>query len=166
LDLAGALEASLSDDGGLWTGIHAQACLALGPVCVGALVRYAVDTEQAGDSKELATSRWMIDTFLRAELPVRRGPFTFSPGLAMGQSAVRADRDVFSGSTEDQMSGFEARADLDLRLSIGKPWSLRLDVALAYTPVTAGRLGHDGVRLAGMPETQLSLGLGLAYGGL
>ena len=166
LDLAGALEASLSDDGGLWTGIHAQACLELGPLCLGALVRYAVDTEQSGDSKELATARWMVDMFLRAELPLRWGAFTLSPGLAAGQSAVRADRDVFANSTEDQISGFQARADLDVRLALGRPWSLRLDLAVAYTPVTSGRLGHDGVTLAGMPETQLSLGVGLAYGGL
>ena len=166
LDLAAALEASVSDDGGFWTGLHAQACLELGPVCVGALVRYAVDTEQTGDAKELATSRWVVDTFLRAELPLRWGRFTVSPGLAMGQSAVRADRDVFTGSTEDQISGFQARGDVDLRLALGKPWALRLDLAAAYTPVTAGRLGHDGVRLAGMPETQLTLGVGLAYGGL
>jgi len=164
--LAGGVDAGVSGDGGLWTGAHAQACGRIGRICLGGVLRYALDLEQSGDTKLLGTERSALELAATAELPVRRGGFAITPGLGLGLSSVTA-RNPAEGETEQAAAAF-ARAQLAAGYALARGWSLRAELSLAVAPLARERLGEaDGIdrQLAASPRLQAWLGLGVAYGG-
>lgn len=169
---------SFSSDGALWTGAQAQACVAVGFVCAGALVRYAWDTQTQGDSVlRSGTLRSALDTLLVADLPLRIGRFSLTPGVGVGQTSLRAERE---GGEHEKVTatGLNLRARAGAGVRVSGAWSLQAELSLGYSPFARKRLveeqigpdvpgdEEDDEKLSGVPRLQTWLGLGLVYGGL
>ena len=174
VDVGALAEAALSDDGALWTGVRGQACVELGAVCAGALLRYAVDVENGGLAEDKLSHRSAIDFMLAAELPIAldRGRFAITPGIAAGVSALRASRDEVCDECEDEAIALLLRGQVAGTARINRSWDLRLDLFTGWAPFAQEKLGetdmdvNDEPWLAGAPTLVYGLGLGLVYGGL
>jgi hypothetical protein len=174
--IAAAAGAGLSSDGALWTAAQAQACVVVGPTCLGALVRYANDTRSQGDSNVRVTARRSLDLLVVADLPLHLGPVVVTPGLGVGQTALRAQRQ--SGDHEKVTStGLNLRARLGAGVPIVSAWSLQADVALGASPFGRKLLKEeqfgpidprddDPTPMSGVPRLVGWFGVGLVYGGL
>jgi len=174
VDVAALAEASVSDDGALWAGARAQGCVEFGMVCIGALLRYAVDTENGGLAEDQLSHRSAIDFMLAAELPIAlaRGRFAITPGIAAGVSALRASRDEVCDECEDEAIALLLRGQVAGTARINRAWDLRLDLFTGWAPFAQEKIGetdmdvNDEPWLAGAPTLVYGLGLGLVYGGL
>lgn len=174
VDVGALVEAALSDDGALWAGLRAQGCIELGPVCAGALLRYAVDTENGGLAEDKLSHRQAIDMMLLGELPIHldRGRFALAPGLAIGLGALRAQRDEVCDECEDEAVALMARGQIAGSARLGRSWDLRLDLSFGWAPFAQEEIGetdmdvNDEPFLAGQPTRIYAAGLGLVYGGL
>jgi hypothetical protein len=174
LDVGALAEASLSDDGALWTGARLQGCVAIGRVCIGAMLRYAHDTEVEGVAADKFSHRSAIDLLVIGELPIQvaRGRFAVAPGLAAGIGALRADREESCDSCTDEAVALLGRAQVAGTLRINRVWNLRLDLSASWAPYADGLIGEtdmdpdDEPPLAGAPTWVGGAGLGLVYGGL
>ena len=169
LAIAAGAEAALSGDGALWAGARADGCARVGPLCVGAMVAYAIDTASSGDSARYETERSALDLLLTGAVIVERGRFTLAPGVAVGQSSVHIERDRTRDL--DNLNQLQLRAALAASCRLAAAWSLRLELGAAYAPfadpllqdpedITAG-----DPPLAGAPRLQGRVGLGLTFGG-
>jgi hypothetical protein len=177
IEIGAEAGAGLSSDGALWTAAHAQACVTVGPMCAGALVRLANDTESQGDSVERTTSRSAIDMLLVADLPLRRGRLTLTPGVGIGQTSLRARRG--SGEREQvTTTGLTLRARVGAGVQVTGAWSLQADLAVGASPFARKLLREeqfgpddpddpdDAEPLSGVPRMYGWFGVGLLYGGL
>jgi hypothetical protein len=177
IEVGAAAGAGLSSDGALWTAAHAQACVTVGPMCAGALVRLANDTESQGDSVERTTSRTAMDMLLVADLPLRRGGLALTPGIGIGQTSLRARR----GSGERERvttTGLTLRARVGASVRVTGAWSLQADLAVGASPFARKLLreeqfgpedpddADDAAPLSGVPRMHGWFGVGLLYGGL
>lgn len=176
IEIGAGADAGLASDGALWTGAHARACVNVGSLCAGALVRYQIDTEARGDSIVRDTSRSALDLLLTAELPLRRGRAALWPGVAIGQTSLRATRRSQDRERIDR-SSLAVRGSAAVGYRVARSWWLRADLALGWSPFGARRLEEiaggeeepdpqDGEPLAGFAPVQGWLGVGLVYGGL
>lgn len=164
--LAGGADVGVSGDGGLWTGVHAQACGRIGRICLGGLVRYAYDLERSGDTRRLGTERSGLEIGATVELPVHRGALAIAPGLGLALSSITAHNPIEEET--EQVSAAYARAQLAAGYALARDWSLRAEVSLGFAPLARERLGEpDGIdrQLAASPKLLTWLGLGVAYGG-
>jgi hypothetical protein len=166
IELGAAAELGLSGDGAVWTAARAQGCIGIGALCTGVLVRYADDTDRSGDSQALRSGRWALDLIVLADLPLRRGAFVLTPGIGMGLSIVRSERELFDETTEEETSAMDLRGHVAGGTLLGGGWSLQLDLGLDVKPLARTRIGPHDDKLAGAPRTQGWLGVVLAYGGL
>jgi hypothetical protein len=174
LDVAGLVEMALSNDGALWAGLRAQACAEIGPVCAGALLRYAVDTENGGLAEDKLSHRQAIDVLAAAELPIRldRGRFAIAPGLALGIGALRAQRTETCDECTDEAIALTLRGQVAASARLGRSWHARLDLSFGWAPFAEEEIGetdmdpNDEPFLAGQPTRLYMAGLGLVYGGL
>ena len=171
IEAAIAADGGVSSDGAVWAGVRARGCVQVGALCVGGLARYARDTEKRGDSDALDTARYGLDLLLTADLPLRYGRLSWSPGAGIGQTSVHARRTTGMSDKEDTVA-FRMRGHMAGGLRVAGAWSLRLDVAAEYSPFANTLLGDErddaaGDRpLAGAPRFLGWLGLGISYGGL
>jgi hypothetical protein len=177
IELGVTAGAGLSSDRALWTAAHAHACVTVGPVCAGALVRVSSDTESQGDSVERGTSRSALDLLLVADLPLRRGRLGLTPGIGIGQTSLRARR----GSGERERvttTGLHLRARVGASVRVVGAWSLQADLALGASPFARKLLQEeqfgaddpadpdDALPMSGVPRLHGWFGVGLLYGGL
>ena len=177
IEVGGAAEAGLGSDGSTWTGARAHACLSVGPVCAGAMVRYARDSETGGDGIVRDTSRSALDLLLTADLPLHGRRFFLSPGAGLGQQTMRATRRSGDRETNDAVV-LALRAHAAAGYRITSAWSLRAELAVGVFPFAPrflaespeasdpGNDADDAPPLAGVPRVQGWLGVGLTYGDL
>jgi hypothetical protein len=158
----------------VWAGVRGQGCVEIGPTCIGAMLRYAVDTEIEGPTVDQSSHRSAIDLLVLAELPIEldRGRFSLTPGLSAGLGAVRARREEVCDECEDEATALLLRGHLAGTARISRSWDIRLDVFAGWAPFAQPRIGetdmdaNDEPWLAGAPSWVSGLGLGLVYGGL
>jgi hypothetical protein len=177
IEIGASAGAGLSSDRALWTAAQAHGCVAVGPTCIGARVRYAIDTESQGESVLLLTSRRTLDLLLTGDLPLRFGRLALTPGVGIGQTALRARRG--SGERERVTTTgllLHGRASAGVRVT--GAWSLQADLAVGAAPFARRILQEeqfgpedsddpdDGLDMAGVPRLIGWFGLGLTYGGL
>lgn len=169
IEIGAALDGGVSNDGAIWGGVRGRACAMVGDACVGALVRYARDTEVAGDSATLENGRSALDLTVVIELPLERDRWSVAPAVGLGQTSLTAVRDLADEEETEQASSVHVFAGMAAGLRLAGAWRVRLDVAVAISPFATSRLGEmDGVdrQLAALPKARGWLGLGLAYEGL
>lgn len=177
IEVGGAAEAGLGSDGSLWTGARAHACVTVGPICAGALARYARDSESGGDAVLRDTSRASLDLLLTADLPLRGRRFFLAPGAGLGQLTMRATRRSGDRERNDAVV-LALRAHAGAGYRITDAWSLRAELAVGVFPFAPSVLAEspeasdpgndadDAPPLAGVPRAQGWLGIGLSYGDL
>lgn len=174
VDVAALAEAAMSDDGALWAGARAQGCVEIGATCMGAMLRYAVDTEVEGIAAEQFSHRAAIDVLLVGEVPIEldRGRFAVTPGLGAGLGALRAHREEVCDECEDEATAFLLRGQLAGTARINRSWDIRLDLFAQWAPFAQKKIGetdmdaNDEPWLAGAPSWVSGVGLGLVFGGL
>jgi len=174
VDVAAMVEMALSNDGALWAGGRAQACVGIGPICAGAILRYAIDTENGGLAEDKLSHRQAIDVLASAELPIHldRGRFSVAPGLALGLGALRAQRTETCDECTDEAIALTMRGQLAATARLGRAWHARLDLSFGWAPFAEEEIGetdmdpNDEPFLAGQPTRIYAAGLGLVYGGL
>lgn len=166
--VAATTTASVASDGSAWLGLDAGACVQIGPVCAGAMVRTRLDSEVVGASERQETSRLGVDLLLTADRPSLWGRTRLRPGIGAGVGWLRS-RSNPDGATPGQRVEFDAgglRLDAHLAVSfpIRRHVSLELDLS-----VDVSLLAHtapyqdEGVTLAGEPRGFLRGGIGLRY---
>jgi hypothetical protein len=177
IEVGGAAEAGLAGDGSIWTGARAHACVTVGPVCAGALLRFARDTESGGDSIVRDTSRSALELLLSADLPLRGRRFFVAPGAALGHHTMRARRRSGDHESNDAVV-LALRAHAAAGYRITSAWSLRAELALGAFPFAPRVLAEspepsdpdndldDAPPLAGVPRLQAWFGIGMTYGAL
>jgi len=146
-------------------------------LCVGALVGYARDQESGGDSRLYDSHRSVLELMLGADLPLRTGRFSLSPGAAIGQASLGTERR--SGEHEQVPASYLAlRGHVGAGIQLVGPWSLRADLALGSAPFAPGTVTEisfsqdppsdtgEPPPLAGLPRWQGWFGFGLVYGGI
>jgi len=162
-ELGAAVAGVVSGDGARWAGARGHACARVGAVCVGALLGYAKDTEQRGDSEALATERRAIDVLLAVELPIERGVLTVWPGIAVGESLVK----IRTEADLDNLVGIGLVARIGAGVRVASAWKLRADLAVEAAPSATTRIiDPEGMDpdAAGAPRWLGWLGVGLSYG--
>jgi hypothetical protein len=174
VDVAALAEAALSNDGALWAGARAQGCVEIGATCIGAMLRYAVDTEVEGTAADQFSHRSAIDLLLVGEVPIDldRGRFSITPGLGVGLGALRANREEECDECSDEATALLLRGQLAGTARINRSWDIRLDLFAVWAPFAEKKIGeidmdpNDEPWLAGAPSWVSGVGLGLVYGGL
>lgn len=164
----------LSSGGALWRAAHAHGCVAVGPTCLGTLVRYAKDTEGQGDSNIKQTGRWSVDMLLVGDVPLRFGRISLTPGVGVGQTTLRAERR--SGEHEQVTTiALNLLARVGAGVRVTGAWSLQADMAFGASPYGRKTLKEEGADapspddppdMAGVPRVTGWFGIGLLYGGL
>jgi hypothetical protein len=174
VDIGALAEVALSDDSALWAGARAQGCVEIGATCIGAMLRYAVDTEIEGIAADQFSHRSAIDLLLIGELPIdlARGRFSLIPGLGAGLGALRAHREEVCDECEDEAIALVLRGQVAGTARINPSWDIRLDLFTGWAPFGQEKIGEidmdvdDEPWLAGAPSWLYGIGLGLVYGGL
>ncbi|HEU5061116.1 MAG TPA: hypothetical protein VFU21_31510, partial [Kofleriaceae bacterium] len=174
VDVGALVEAALSEDGALWAGVRGHGCVEIGPTCVGAMLRYAVDTEVEGRTVDQSSHRSAIDLLVLTEVPIEldRGRFSVTPALGAGLGALRASREEECDECEDEAIALLLRGQVAGTARINRSWDIRLDLFTSWAPFAQPRIGEidgdpdDEPWLAGAPSWVSGVGLGLVYGGL
>ena len=155
-------ENTVASDGTRWAGAHIGACVMLGPVCATARIRFAAvfgGTEHWRGNLD----RNSAEMLLGADLPLRLGRATLSPGLAAGIGWTHTNDDNSPSNSETGGLRAEAHATLSY------PFSRRmaLDVTLSADVAQATHVETSStIPLPDEPRVMGRLGAGLRFGGL
>lgn len=169
ISVAARTTASVANDRSIWAGIDVGACVQIGSVCAGAVVRTRLDTATVGASEHYETRRTAVDLLVGAELSYTRGTTHLHPGAGVGLGWVRSHSSpdlVTPGQQIDvDAGGIRIGAYVTASRPIGRRLFLDLDLAvdislLAHTSTYL----DEGVTLAGEPRGFLRAGIGLRYG--
>jgi hypothetical protein len=135
LSVTASAETSIGTDGSLWLGMSAGLCFRVGAACAGALVRVSDDSGTFGESREMRTARLGTDILLGASLPIRKGPVTLLPGLAVGVGWLRttalSTTAPNSGSDGFDIDGGGLRASATMSVSIALTRRIAIDLGMA-----------------------------------
>jgi hypothetical protein len=154
-------ESSFASDGTRWTGLHIGACIMLGPVCAGALLRGAKVTKDPWDDD---IERQTTELFGGLDVPFSIGRWQFAPGFAAGLGHMHTR----VGESHTETGG--VRADAHVTFSIPIWRRLAVDIFAAgiltqETRIDDQMIGATTVR-PDEPRLVFRLGAGLSYGGL
>ena len=168
LSLMASGETSLATDGSIWFGLSMGACLPIGRMCAGALIRVSNDAGFSGESEEGHTTRLASDLLVGAGLPLTRGRLTLMPGIAVGAGWMRTK--ALRPSTDEGMNdvnsgGLRASATIRMSLSVSEKCALDFGVGADVAPL-AHRAPFDAELplVAGEPRGYLRGGLGIRIG--
>jgi hypothetical protein len=167
LVLAAQAESAWANDGSLWMGLGASACVRLGRLCVGTLVRFA-DDEGWAARDDVPGARSKLSALLIGRTALTFGRVRLVPRLGLGmawkweaQPKGRHDDRWPPAETRDWL---RAEAGLAAELLVRRPWTVFLDLSCEVAPMALGNevTGPDGTRRdAGVFPR---LGLGVTWG--
>jgi hypothetical protein len=181
LGLAG--ETTAGGDQSVFFGPRVGVCWRLGPACVGALARFAYDSQLSGNSESLSTKRLALDGLLLLDFPFEWSSVSLVPGIGIGGGWARSsrylepeveeeddeeeedwDRNEKSGQIDEDTFGL--RVDLHLSLAIMLTEGLSLDLTVSGGLSALGHYGtyyYEPGRIAGEPRITGRAGVGLSY---
>lgn len=142
-----AFESSVGDDRSLWLGAAASGCFAIGPACVGGIVRGARDTRATGDMAGGEHRGSELHANATVDLPRRLGAFTISPGIGAGyglSNLTATHLDMHMMQFEVSRTSHALRGELHVSIvrPLGSSFALygdlRGDTAIARTEAQAG----------------------------
>jgi hypothetical protein len=158
-------ETAVGTDGSVWVGPALTACVRLGPVCAGVLAHVASDVRVPTVAGAPRASRLDAGLLLAADLPLRLGRATLTPGLTVGVAWLRTSASNGNDNVDSDSGGLRLGAHVVLSYRLWR--SLALDVGLA---VDVAPLAHTGpqtsevVALPGEPRAYVRAAVGLRYG--
>lgn len=183
-------EAAIDTAGSPWLGADLNACTRIGPLCLGMLFRFAAALPLSYKDG-LTDQRFASDLYVTADLPLRLGRVTLSPGLGLGlgwqrhlvhghpgsppPAGTEADSDNDADDYFDEAvvndGGMRAEVWLGLAypLRAGLALEARLALAAAFLDSPSVVLAVAGKELAeplmAAPWGMLRGGLGLRWSG-
>lgn len=166
--LGGALSTSVGDDGTWWYGGHLTACLRLGPLCVGGLLRLNIDTEAYGSTSRRESERTDTDYLASAEYALRSPRFLLAPGVQVGVRSAQTSLDSEeTGGAPLEFGGgrFLVGASLRASYALEPQTLLELGLFVDVSPFAhTANFRTEEFTLTGEPSVKVHLGLGLRYG--
>jgi len=161
VQLFAVAERARANDDTAWTGIELGACVALGPLCVGARARFAIARGPQLRAADL--DRHGVELLLGVDLPFRAGRATLSPGIGAGVGSIHTHQDGTGQSAET--GGPHA----DLHLSLSYPLWHRLALELAAS-IDVTQTTHvetsSAILLPDEPRLFARFGAGVRFGAL
>jgi len=169
ISVAAMTTASVATDGALWLGLDAAACVRIGAMCVGAVVRTRLDTATIGISESQETSRSGVDLLIGADRPIALGRAVLRPSAHIGVGWTRSRSNASVATPDQQIEVDTGGIRLSASFVASKPvvrglvleFALGLDLSMrAHT----GAYLDEGVTVAGESRGFLRAGVGLRYG--
>jgi hypothetical protein len=157
-------ETSLGSDRTSWVGAQVGACVMLGAVCAGARARFASVASGPGPWQSELDRRG-VEMLLGADLPMRLGRATLSPGVAAGVGWIHTHEES-SRSKGDETGGLRGEAHLALSYAIRSRLALELALSLDVTQATHVETASSSAPLPDEPRLLARLGAGVRFGGL
>lgn len=157
-------ESAIGTDGSLWTGASLSGCAWLGPACVGANLRLALDEGWSGDSHRVGGHRSDVDVLITAELPARGPRLVVAPGIGVGFGWLRSHSPDGAGQ-HVSLDWENARAEAHLRIATpigGGVWFTATASAAVLPGASTDIVFHDGAMVAGEPRAFVRFGIGLS----
>lgn len=161
VQLFAVAERARANDGTAWTGIELGACVALGPLCVGARARFAI----AGGPqlRQADLDRHGVEVLLGADLPFRAGRATLSPGIGAGVGSIHTHQ---AGTGQSAETG-GPHADLHLSLSYPLRHRLALELAASLDVTQTTHVEtSSSIVLPDEPRLFARFGAGVRFGAL
>lgn len=169
--LTAAAESALATDRSFWAGVSVGACLRLGPLCGGLLLRVAGAASQASDvvydgAQVRDFKRFAAEALLGAEVPtVERGRWALILGLGAGAAWVVSHTAYGEHDGSVARLGFMAEGRAKLSASLSRAVAIELGLSAAVYPLAhQSSFRDDGFTIPGTPLGQLRTGLGVRYG--
>lgn len=163
----GALGAS---DGSVWAAAGLDACVRVGPLCVGLEAIGRLDTAASGASASIGSNRGGLDVLAQASLPLRSGRFSLAPSLGLGAGWMRSGwggpEDGSEGETIDIDAG-GPRLETGLRGSYEVRPGVLADlraIAMLSPVAHTSAYREDAVAVAGEPVLTAGGWLGIRFG--
>jgi hypothetical protein len=163
LGAALSLESSVGSEGSHWLGLRGTACLAIGPACVGVLVR------AASDVSDRMIQHYGVDLLVGTDFAIRRGRLMIVPGLGVGLGWIHSQqvaREMFGFPQPDfDAGGLRADARIAFVLRLGHGLAIELDASFDVS-VRADQNSYpsDVTMLVEEPRSFVRGSLGLRYG--
>jgi hypothetical protein len=169
--LSAGAAAGLGSDGSLWTGMRVQACVQLGPVCIGGQLSRLADTRRTGLSADLDSRRTELGFHGVAEVPRRWGRLELSPSAGVGYALLEAEVRQFAETYTFIEPGARLFGRLSASYAVNASFAIRLDLAADVAPTGPERfIDPDTMNpdpdVAGIARARGWLGASLVYGGL
>jgi hypothetical protein len=156
-------ETSLASDRTSWVGAQIGACVMLGPLCASARARFATVAGGPGPWQS-SLDRRGVELLLGADLPLRLGAATLSPGAALGVGWIHTHEEA-ARHVEGETGGLRAEAHLALSFPIRSRLAVELALSLDVTQATHVETSLPEV-LPDEPRLLGRLGAGVRFGGL
>ena len=157
-------ESAIGSDGSIWTGASLSGCAWLGPACVGADLRLALDEGWTGDSHRVGGHRSENDVLITAELPARGPRLVVAPGVGVGFGWLRS-HSPDGGGQRVSLDWESARAEAHLRIATpiaGGVWLTAAASAVVLPSAATDIVFHDGAMVAAEPRAFIRFGIGLS----
>jgi hypothetical protein len=155
-------EVTVASDDSRWLGGQVGGCIALGPVCAGARLRFSRQLHHP-DEWMAGTERHTTELLVGLDVPLRVGPLIFVPGFSAGFGVFNTK--VASPRLDVESGGLRADAHASLAIPLGNRFALDLSLAVDLSQQTEPFEGLDQVNM--VPPEPLVLarfGVGLRYG--
>ncbi len=166
LGIALGAQGAVASDGSVWGGLELAACVRLGRLCAGALARWNVELESEERRENAQAERRSAELLVGAELPLRFGRVTLTPGLAAGVGWLHNGAFRVSERRIDEDSGglrLAARLTVSMKL-VGR-WGIDAGVTLDGSPLARTEsYVVETVTIPGEPRVYLRGMLGLRWG--
>ena len=156
-----------ANDGSLWAGGAAAACVRLDFVCVGAMVRFISDVDWTGTSARLQSNRQGYEGALTADFPLELRGIPLVPGLGLGFRTLEnvADEDISDRRVAVQSSGLLVETHVRAYVPMDEKFLLEFTLGLDLYPTAHADVFRDsGIELAGEPVWSAYAGAGFRIG--
>ena len=166
LGIALGAQAAVASDGSVWGGLELAACVRLGRVCAGALARWNVELQSEERRENAQAERRSADLLIGADLPLRFGRVTVTPGLAAGVGWMHNGAFRVSERRIDEDSGgLRLAAKLTVSMKLRGRWGIDLGATLDASPLARDEAYVvETVTIPGEPRVYLRGMLGLRWG--
>ncbi|MCC6997696.1 MAG: hypothetical protein IT370_23970 [Deltaproteobacteria bacterium] len=166
LGIALGAQGAVASDGSVWGGLELAACVRLGRVCAGALARWNLELQSEERRENAQAERKSADLLVGADLPLRFGRVTLTPGLAAGVGWMHNGAfQVSERRIDEDSGGLRLAARLTVSMKLVGRWGLDLGATLDASPLARTEsYVVESVTIPGEPRVYLRGMLGLRWG--
>ena len=158
-------ETTRASDATSWFGLQVGACVMLGPACAAARARMATVTHGPGPWRQGNLDRRGVEVLLGADVPLRWGRATISPGVGAGIGWIHThDESAVRGVAET--GGLRAEVHAALSYPLRPSIAIEAVASFDLTQATHVETSSPVPLFPDEPRWLARLGAGLRFGGL